>query len=220
MTDFSRGTSPARPTTDGGPSAKDKAADVAQTGKQAASEVAQTATGAAKDVAQETKRQASDLLGKTRDELNEQVSVQQSSLVDSLRSLTDQLGAMTDNAHKDGTAVDVATKARDKARTAAEWLDGRDPNQVLDEVRKFGRDRPGAFLLGAVLAGVVAGRLTRGAVAVHADDSSDSSSPVATRPAVPGTRPPTEPSAPRHDALSAPIAPYQSAYEPGRTVTP
>jgi len=41
----------------------------------------------------------------------------------------------------------------------------------LEQVRRVGRERPGAFLLTAALAGVVAGRLTRGVVATHTDDS-------------------------------------------------
>jgi hypothetical protein len=231
MTDFSPGNRPAPTTTDDDASAKDKAADVAQSGKQAAGEVAQTASIAAKDVAQETKRQASDLLGKTRDQLTEQVSAQQSSLVDTLRALGEQLGAMTEDVHEDGTAVDVATKARDKARGAADWLDHRDPSEVLDEIRRFGRDRPAVFLLGATLAGVAAGRLTRGVVAAHADNRPDDSSGGSADPsggiagsadAKPAPLPPIGTPAPRHDALTAPIPSYQPAQpaQPRRTATP
>jgi hypothetical protein len=43
---------------------------------------------------------------------------------------------------------------------------------VLEEVRSFARRRPGTFLLAAAAAGLVAGRLTRGAV----DDKRDTSS--------------------------------------------
>jgi hypothetical protein len=239
MTDFSPGIRPVPtatdPASDDSQSAKDKAVEVAQSGKQAVGEVAQTASNAAKDIAHETKRQASDLVGQTRDQLGEQVTVQQSSLVDTLRSLGDQLAAMTDDVQADGTAVDVATKARDKARGAADWLDGREPSEVLDEIRRFGRERPAVFLVGATLAGVVAGRLTRGAVAVHADDSSSgpdhgSAAVSGSTDAKPAPVPSMGTAAPRHDALSAPISAYhpaqpenqpgQSGYQAGRTVTP
>ena len=43
----------------------------------------------------------------------------------------------------------------------------------MEEVRRFARRRPGAFLAGSLVAGVVAGRLTRGAKA--AQDSTESS---------------------------------------------
>jgi hypothetical protein len=211
MTDFSTGPGPAPTITDDTlsikdtPSTKDKAAEVAKSGQQAAGAVAQTASDAAKGVTQETKRQATDLLGKTRDQLTEQASVQQSSLVETLRSLGDQLGAMTEDVRENGTAVDVATAARDKARGAADWLDHRDPSEVLDEIRKFGRERPAVFLLGATVAGVVAGRLTRGVVAAHADDGAESATSVG---------------APRHEALPTSGPGYESAFQPARSVTP
>lgn len=152
--------------------AKDKAVDTAQAGKQAAADVAGTAADAAKDVAQETQAQAKDLLGKTRNELNDQAAAQQNSLVSTLRDLGDQFAAMADT-DKNGAAVQLVTDARDRTRDAADWLDKRDPGEVLDELRELGRRRPGAFLLGSAVAGVLAGRLTRGVAAVHSDDTSD-----------------------------------------------
>lgn len=152
--------------------AKDAAADVAGSGKRAAADVAQTGRAAAADVAGEAQAQASDLIGKTRTQLREQTEAQRTSVVESLHSLADQLAAMTDDVGESGTAVDAAVNARDRARGAADWLDQRDGGQVLDEVRRIGRNRPGAFLLTAAVAGVLAGRLTRGAVAVHTDDDS------------------------------------------------
>ncbi|SHF73125.1 hypothetical protein SAMN05443575_0761 [Jatrophihabitans endophyticus] len=155
--------------------AKDAAADVASSGKQAAADVAETGKQAAGEVVDQAKQHAGDLMGRTRDQVNEQVDAQKSSTVETLRSLGDQLASMTDNTDETGTAVDLAGRARDRARNAADWLESRDTDQILDEVRKLGRERPGAFLLGAVVAGVVTGRLTRGAVAVHTDDSSGTS---------------------------------------------
>lgn len=152
---------------------KDKALDAAQTGKQAAGEVAQTAADSAKHVAQETSKHARDLFGQTREQLSEQASAHQDSLASGLRAFSDELTQMTSNVDTDGTAVDLATQARDRTRSAAEWLEGRSPSEVLDEVRTLGRDHPAMFLAGAVAAGVVAGRLTRGVVAVHTDTPTD-----------------------------------------------
>ena len=154
------------------PSAKDQAADAAQAGKQAAGDVAQTATTAAKDVAQETASQAKQLAGKTGQQVREQASVQKDALVGGLRSLVDQLSEMTDGAHSDGIAVELVSQARDRARSAAQWLDDRDPDEVVDGVRSLGRQRPGAYLTGSLVAGLLAGRLTRGVAAVHSDDTS------------------------------------------------
>lgn len=159
--------------------ARDKAADAAQAGRQAAGEVAQTASTAARDVAQETKSQARELAGRTGEQFTEQAEVQKGALVEGLRSLVDQLDAMTERADRGGIAVEVAGKARDAARSTADWLDGRDPGEVLDGVRSFGRERTGVYLAGSLLAGVVAGRLTRGVAAVHTDDSGEASTPGA-----------------------------------------
>lgn len=166
--------------------AKDAAADVASSGKQAAADVAATGKQAAADTLDQTKQQAGDLLGKTRDQVNEQVEVQKSSTVQTLRALGDQLASMTEHTDQDGTAVDVAARLRDRARSAADWLDHRDPNQVLDEVRQFGSERPGAFLFGAAVAGIVAGRLTRGVVDVHRKDSDTSTGAAASGRPAPG----------------------------------
>ena len=161
--------------------AKDAAADVARHGQQAAADVARTGQQAAGQVAGEAKERASDLLGQARTQLREQAETQRNTAVQTLRDLGEQLSAMTDNARSDdaqGAAIDAVGTARDRVHGAARWLDGRDTDQVLDEVRRFGRQRPGAFLLTAALAGVAAGRLTRGVVAQHTDnDASEKDRP-------------------------------------------
>ncbi|HEU5266877.1 MAG TPA: hypothetical protein VFU35_09250 [Jatrophihabitans sp.] len=160
----------ARHTSDSDPSMKDKAADSAQAGKQAAGEVAQTATDKAKDVAQEAKTQARNIAGQAQDQLREQASNQHRNLVSTLRSLGDQLNSMADRSDESGPATDLVGEAGSRAHNVASWLDEREPAQLLDELRSFARRKPGVFLLGALAAGVVAGRLTRGVVAAHQDD--------------------------------------------------
>jgi hypothetical protein len=66
------------------------------------------------------------------------------------------------------------SQARGRVDDVANWLDGRQPGDLLGELKSFARRRPGTFLLGALAAGVVAGRLTRGAVAAHSDETSGS----------------------------------------------
>src|SRR5215217_7283049 len=50
-------------------------------------------------------------------------------------------------------------KAADRADRLADWLGEREPGDLVQEVRSFARRRPGVFLAGAALAGVVVGRL-------------------------------------------------------------
>jgi hypothetical protein len=156
-------------------SVKGRAGDAAQAAKQAGSDVASTATDKAKDVAQEAKRQARDLAGEARDQLSGRIGDQQHNLISNVRSLAQELEAMArgeSSPNGGGVAQELVSQAGDRARSVADWLDGREPGELLDELRSFARRRPGTFLIGATLAGVVAGRLTRGVVASHSEDSS------------------------------------------------
>jgi hypothetical protein len=157
------------------PSMKDKAGDTAQAGKQAAGEVAQTAADKAQDVANEAKAQVRNLAGQAQDQLREQAGAQHRNLVTNLRALGDELASMADNSEKSGPATDLVGEAGARAHSTASWLDDREPGQLVDELRAFGRRKPGVFVLGALAAGVLAGRLTRGVVAVHQDESSNDS---------------------------------------------
>lgn len=155
------------------PSMSDKASSTVDAGKQAASDVASTAAEKAKDVALETKKQARDLLGEAKTQFSEQLGSQHSSLVDNLRSLAGELSNMSQgtNIEGGGMATDLVGQAGDRVNGVAEWLGQRQPGDLVGELRTFARQRPGAFLVGAALAGVLAGRLTRGVVAARSDDS-------------------------------------------------
>jgi len=182
---------------------KEKAADAAQAAKQASTDVAQTAAEKAKDVAEETTRQARDLLGEAREQLRQQVGSQHRMLVGNLRSLAAELGAMTGHSTQSGVATELVSQARDRVHSSADWLDGREPGDLVQELRSLARRRPGAFLLGAALSGVLAGRLTRGVAAVHAQDTA-SPRPVSGSPARPATQPhPVDQTWPADPALPA-----------------
>jgi hypothetical protein len=173
-TDLTQPLPPVEPSADdvsGAPTAKERVAGSAQAGKQAAGEVAQSAADRAKDVAAETKHQARTVLSTAQEQLREQTRQQHRNLVDKLRSLGEELSAMARGSEQSGTATDLVSQAGERAHSAASWLDAREPGELVDELRSFARRRPGAFLVGALAAGVVAGRLTRGAVAAHSDDA-------------------------------------------------
>ncbi|WP_155992814.1 hypothetical protein [Nocardioides sp. URHA0020] len=135
--------------------AADEGRNVAATAKEQAQHVAATAKGQAQSVAHEALDQVTGQLG-------QQASGQRDRLVDTLRSLGDDLEQMASGAGP-GFATDAAREVADRARSLGSSLEGREPGQLLDDVRDFARRRPGVFLLGALAAGVVAGRLVRGA---------------------------------------------------------
>jgi hypothetical protein len=129
-------------------------------------------------VAGDVKEQAQQLLDDTMQQVNEQSSAQRDRLVDLLRTLSNDLREMADRGEGSGLAGQLVRQGADRAETVSKSLDGREPSDILDEVRAFARRRPGAFLFGALAAGVIAGRFGRGAQ--KAQKSQDSSGTGAT----------------------------------------
>jgi hypothetical protein len=180
------GATTAQPSTTGTqPSATERAAEtkdvavgearnVGQTAAQAGTQVASVATDQAKQVAQETQRQAKDLLDQGRAQLKDQTVAQQQKAGQGLSSLAQELRALADGTSQGapGPARDLLQQASSSVENFASMLQNREPAELLDEVRRFARRKPGLFLLGAAAAGVLAGRLTSGVKAAHSDTSS------------------------------------------------
>lgn len=137
-------------------------AQVKDSTKEAGQHVAGVAKDQAGNVAAEAKSQAKDLLGQGREQLREQAAQQQDRLATGLHSLSRELGSMAGSSTEQGLAADLAREASDRARSVASWLETREPGQLIEELRSFARERPGAFLGLAAAAGVLAGRLGRG----------------------------------------------------------
>ncbi len=158
--------------------AVDEAKNVKDTAAQAGSQVASTAADQAKQVAQETQRQAKDLLDQGRAQLKDQAMSQQQKAAQGLSSLAQELRGLADGSSSGapGPARDLLQQASGMVESFADRLQNREPAELLDEVRAFARRKPGLFLLGAAAAGVLAGRLTSGVKAAHADNSSSSNS--------------------------------------------
>ncbi|HEX5770080.1 MAG TPA: hypothetical protein VFY11_03890 [Nocardioidaceae bacterium] len=144
--------------------AADEAKQTAGTARDEAKNVAGTAKDEARNVMAEGRQQAAGLLDEARTQVDDQARTQRDRLVSTLRSFGDDLEKMANGEQTGGgMAQDLARQAADRAREISSRVDGREPAELLDEVRSFARRRPGTFLLGAVAAGVIAGRLTRGA---------------------------------------------------------
>jgi hypothetical protein len=140
-------------------------ASTTDTAKESAQRVAGTAAEQGKNVLAEGKAQARDLTKQVGEQAHEQTNVQRDKAATGLRSLSEELHGMANGqGGRDGVASDLARQAAVKAQDLAGWLESREPGDLLEEVRQLARRKPGTFLLGALAAGVVAGRLTRGAV--------------------------------------------------------
>lgn len=176
--------------------AKAEAAGVAREAGETGQHVASVAADEASSLVSEAGDRAQDLLAQARSTLMEQTSTQQNALASMLRTVADDLHAMVERGDSDradsdasedapagaGVARQTVGEVSSRAADAASWLDAHDPSEVLDEVSRFARRRPGAFLLVAGVAGVVAGRLTRG-LSGGEPDTSPRTAPSASRPA-------------------------------------
>jgi hypothetical protein len=181
--------------------ARDEATEVGRTAADAGRQVAGTAAEQAANVAQEVKTQARDLVGEARGQVQDQARAGQQKAADGIRALSQELREMADGSQQSGTVSEVARQAAERADRLADWLGRREPGDLVEEVRSFARRRPGAFLLGAAVAGVVVGRLTRGAVDSARADSGSAPQHLA---AAPTYRTPAVPPSPYPAGLDVP----------------
>jgi hypothetical protein len=204
--------------------AKGEASAVKDTAVDAGKNVAATAKNEAGSVVAETKAQAKSLLGSVTSEVRDQAGSQQQKIAASVNSLSQELTGMASGSSESGPLTDLAQQAAEKGGEMARWLETREPSDVLTEVKSFARRRPVTFLVLCGLAGVAAGRLTRGAVAANTSVDSPSNDRTSAPRAVETGQPvPARelPATPLYDEvldtnpdLAAPDPGYQAA-DPG-----
>lgn len=144
--------------------AKQQAGEVAQGAKDAGQQVAGEAMQQAGEVKREVGTQARDLLNQTRGELSSQAGEQQQRAAGGLRVISQELGQLArgESAELPGPATDIVQQVSQRVDAVAQWLESREPGDVLQEVQSFARQRPGAFLAVAAGAGLLVGRFARG----------------------------------------------------------
>ncbi|MFP5336837.1 MAG: hypothetical protein ACLGIV_16135 [Actinomycetes bacterium] len=158
--------------------------------------VAGVAREEASTVAEEAKTQARNVLGDVQREVSEQSRAQRDRLAGLLTELGDELHQMASSSDRSGLASDLAGQVADRSKQAGRFLADHEPGELVDEVRRFASRRPGVFLLGALAAGVAAGRLTRGAAKAHGvgePDGAPQARPAGGYPTDPYPPVPTEP---------------------------
>lgn len=170
--------------------AKDEAAEVKDQAVDSAQNVAETAKTEAANVASEVKSNARDLLDQARTDLTEQAGNQQKKAAQGLHSISSELHTMARASDQPGVATDLVRQAAERSASVATWLENRDPGSLLTEVKSFARQRPGAFLLAAAGAGILAGRLSRSLSAGAPEQSANGSAGAASRAPQPVTRVP------------------------------
>lgn len=194
--------------------AREEVAEVGRSSAEAGREVAGVAADQTGHVTQEARRQAKDLLGEARGQAMQQARLGQQRATEGLHALATELHQMADGGERHGPASDLVQQAAGRVGDVAEWLSRREPGDLVEEVRRLARRRPGSFLIGAAIAGVMAGRLTRGAVDAGGGGNH------APRNEQPGTEPrhaqvpPTDPALVPYDSPAGAGLPAQQ-YAPG-----
>ena len=207
--------------------AQQAAGTAAEEGKHVAGVAAEEARGVASEAAQQARGVMNDAVGEVRGQLDQQGRQQKDRLSGTLGTFGDDLDRMAQGAS--GLAADLAREAAGRAHALSQHLDRREPGELLDDVRRFARQRPGTFLVGALAAGVVAGRLLRGtkdaieaaeaAGTPHATPGAPNTSAVHASHGQP-TLPPTGPVVDVPPSVTGYTSPPPGAGVPGTPVTP
>jgi uncharacterized protein YjbJ (UPF0337 family) len=197
----------------------DRADEVKGTVAEQTGQVAGTARDQAKQVASEATDRARDLAGEARTQLRQQTDTQRERLAGTLHELGDELRSMAEQGNGSGVGTELARQAAGRVHGLGDYVEQHQPGDLLDDVRAFARRRPGTFLLAATAAGVLAGRLTRGATAAarSSDDAAPGGTPgvgrAPTTPATGRTVPVADPAPPVGPPAPTPAAPVAGTTE-------
>lgn len=126
--------------------------------------VKETAKDQAVTVKEEAAHQAQDLFGRLRSDLREQTGPQQDRLASTVRSVSDEINALSRGEKPESDYVTgLLGSVSGRVESLASSLETKDAGELLDDVRRFAARRPGTFLAVAAGIGLLAGRATRGA---------------------------------------------------------
>jgi ElaB/YqjD/DUF883 family membrane-anchored ribosome-binding protein len=140
--------------------------NVASTATEGTRDVAREAGAQAKAVADEAKQQLDRLISQGRDELRQQAEQRSSQAAGQLRTLSEQFSALVaGRPEAAGPLVGYANDLQSQLRRLASRVEQGGAQGVMDDVSRFARHRPGAFLAGAATIGFVVGRIVRAGVA-------------------------------------------------------
>lgn len=135
------------------------------------------AADAVKQEAMQLGREAGDMAAKQTDKAKEAAVSHLDSFADALRAASEKLG----RDHSD-PASELVANAASGLEKLSRSLHGSSTGDIVNTVRRFGRENPMGFLAGSVLAGFALGRF---AAAATTDASASAQETAATYPATP-----------------------------------
>lgn len=144
--------------------AKEQGRQVAEQAKGEARGVAEEAKDQAGRVAEEAKAQGRNLVHEAQTQLKEQARSQTDRAAGLAQQLAENLRALAEGRTEEaGPVADYLQQATQRVSSVADRIEQRGFDGLVQDVQRFARRRPGAFLLGAALTGFATGRLLRGA---------------------------------------------------------
>lgn len=161
-----------RDTTD---AARQQSRQVQGTAQDAASNVAGSAQQRGRDVRRRAEDHVRGIANDAGEQLRGHAREETQRAGSALQSAGSHLQALAEGRVDDaGVFGDYAQQAADTVNRWADEVQDRGFDGLLDDLRSYGRRRPGAFLLGALAAGVIASRFGRNAAQELRDSDGDS----------------------------------------------
>lgn len=140
--------------------------EMARSAGQDVKELAASVKEQAGQVGSELKEQALQLIDETKGQLQSRADVQTEKLASGLRSLGNKAGAVAKGWPNEESSVrQYVWQAAEKLDQAADEIELRGIDGLVDEVSAFARRNPTAFIVGAALAGFGVGRVLRAGAA-------------------------------------------------------
>lgn len=166
--------------------ARQEGQQVKDTARDAASNVADTAATRGQEMRGQARQHARSIAGDAQRQLRGHAQQETQRAGDALGTAGDQLRALAEGRVDEAGALGgYVEAAADAISSWADSIQDRGFEGLLDDLRSFGRRRPGMFLAGALAAGIVAGRFGRNAARELGDD--DTSAPGGTARTSPGS---------------------------------
>ncbi|WP_017572418.1 hypothetical protein [Nocardiopsis halotolerans] len=152
---------------------------MAATARDAAGGVASTAGDQARSLAHEARSEARHVTGDVQSRLREEAQEQTRRTSRNLRQWSEELSSMADAGDQRSPVSGAVRQVAQGGRGAADFLDERGMDGLVEETRRFARRRPLAFLAGAAVAGFAVGRVLRASSALSGQGQGDGDHPEA-----------------------------------------
>ncbi|MBW1604136.1 hypothetical protein JJV70_18890 [Streptomyces sp. JJ66] len=135
--------------------------DKKERAKQAAGDVAGTAAQQARVVTDEARRQVGGVVDGLRERAQGEAQTQVERFSGTLRQWAEDLDVLARHAPENSPVSSLVRQSAEGGHRAADYLDRQPVDGMIRDLQGFARRRPGAFLGGALLAGLVVGRLAK-----------------------------------------------------------